>query len=284
MVTLADIEREVAARLGPYRQETVASGTATTAVVANLQSSIELGDIEDLYLLRRSASAASDRQRLVKDYTPATGTLTVDRAYSNAPTAGEAIELHHLDPAAELRKAVQAGLWRCYFMDRVVVVLATTASERDLTALLPWLTEPGQVYEVMYNYVGSLTPPVVVPWFKSFTQGGGVWLTVQPDPYPNQLYIDARRPVATWINGADSITGPVADDDEVDVDLYYAAAAGHVEAWRRCGPRLQPVAQTGLYPDQQAAAAVFTEMAAKHFHPPAKRAMMGEYFSLGAGV
>ena len=285
MVTLADIEREVAARVGPYRRETASGGTATTAVVAALQSTIDLGDVADLYLLRRSASAG-DRQRIVKDYTPATGTLTVDRTWSSAPAAGEVVELHHLDPAGELRPAVQAGLRRCFFVDRASVTLTEVATERDLTALLPWITDPTQVYEVMRQYVGAYYPPVVVHWWKAFTRGGHVWLRLWPDPYPNALYVDARRSAASWVKPvgedeySDSTTGPTDDDDEVEVSLDYAAAAGHIEAWRRCGPRLQPVAQTGLYPAQSVAAAVLTEMAAKQFHPPVRRTQMPEPFGM----
>ena len=290
-VTLAQIEQEVAPRLGPYRQETAASGTTTTCIVPNLQSTIDLNDVENLYLLRRGKKAdgsavpgfvVGDRQRLVKTYTATTGTLEVDRPWTNAPIADEVIELHSLDPAGELRPCVQDGLRRCFFVDRALVSPAAVESERDITALLAWITSPGQIYEVEWNYVGSLDLPVKVTWWKAFSKLGHIWLQLTPDPYPNQILVTARRPVATYVNGADSTTGPTADNDTVEVDLYYAAAAAHIEAWRQRRYRLLPGAQAGLFMSQQEAANEFTKQAAINFRPPAKRTMMSEPFgSLG---
>ncbi len=284
MPTLAEIEREVAPRAGPYSQHVVTAGTTLTCTVPTLQSSIALGGVENMFLLRRGKLSngdpvpdfqATDRQRLVKTWTPSSGTLEVDRAWSGAPVEGEVIELHHLDPAAELRPAVQAGLWRCYRVDRVEVTLGGTASERDLTAAAPWITDPSQVYEVEWACVGTLALPSKVAWFRPFLKSGHVWLQVWPDPWPNALLVTARRPVATWVNAgggyANSTTGPTEDDHAVDVDLRYAAAAAHVELWRRCRHRLLSGAQQGLFPTQQETAQEFTRIAAACFRPPARR-------------
>lgn len=291
--TLADIEREIARRAGPFRQVQAASGTGATLVATALMSSIELGSLADLFLLRRGYLAngtavpgfvSTDRVRTVKVYTPSTGTLEPDRIWSVAPVATELVELHHLDPADELRVAAQAGLWRCYFEDRVSLALASAAPERDLTALAAWILDPSQVRRVEYAYASATDLPAPVGYHRAYEKSGSVWLQVGPDPYPQTLLVTARRPAATWVDTgagfATSATGPTADNDKVSVDLYYAAAAGHIEAWRRFRPRLQPVAQTGLYADQATAAAEFSRLAKDRAPRVAGRITLGNGFGL----
>lgn len=274
-VTLAEIEREVARRAGPFHAHTVASATNTALVVDALKSSADLGGLEDLFLLRRSA-AAGDRVRLVKTYDPAAGRLEVDRAYGSAPTAGEAIELHHLHPDAELRVAVLRGLERCYLLVETTVGL-TAGGSHDLTTSLPWLRDTRQVYGVALAPVQATERPARIRWHVTVPSGTGVALRLDPDPMGGSVVLSARRPVSSLVNGVDSLTGPSEDDDALSVPLAYAAAAGHVEAWRRLKHRLLPVAQTGLAVSQEEAATEFTRQAWTHFgrYVPAQRVQYG---------
>ena len=59
------------------------------------------------------------------------------------------------------------------------------------------------------------------------------------------------------VNGADSTTGPTGDNDTLDVDLDYAAAAAHIEAWHLFPDRLVLAAAGGTQATQQQAAAEF---------------------------
>jgi len=289
-VTLAEIEREVAPRVGPWSEHVVSTGTTLSCTVPTLQSSIALGGVENMYLLRRGKLSngdpvadfqPTDRQRLVKSWTPSSGLVEVDRAWSGAPVENEVIELHHLDPGGELRPAVQAGLWRCYRAERVELTLTGAGGELDLTAAATWITEPSQVYEVEVSFAGNPGLPFKVIWFRPIVKASHVWLQVWPDPYPYTLLVTARRPVATWVDAgsgyADSTTGPTEDDHTVEVDLRYAAAAAHVELWRRCRHRLLSGAQQGLFPTQEEAVQEFTRVAAACFHRPPRRTMFAPF-------
>lgn len=271
-VTLAQIEQTTAPRLGPYTQRAQSSATAATTTLAyfdDLKSNANPGGVENLYMLRRGqksdgttvAVAAADRQRSAATYDPLQGSVAPDRAWSVAPVAGELIEFHHLDPALELRPAVLSGLKRCYFEDRATITLTTAAMERDLTAAVFWITRPDQVRRFQFTTTGATILPEDVSWAAPFEKGGHVWLQAWPDQYPNTLLITALRPHSTWVNGADSSVGPLADADLLTVDLGYAASAAHIEAWKLFKARLKAAAEAGFQATQQEAAAEFTRQA-----------------------
>lgn len=413
MVTLAEIERETARRLGPFRVWGCASGTANTVVVLAVKSAIDLGGYTGLYLLRRGVKTdgtavpgfvADDRVRMVKEYDPGTGELTVDRNYATPVVADEQVEAMHLHPEQELRPAVIAGLWRCYLEDRVEVGLSGIGAERNLTAALPWLTKRGQVRAVHAIAVGAgYLPSTILNWLP-YEAGGSVWVALDPDPFPNQALVSVLRPVATRVNGlsapgpptptdvatggslladtvyraataVESVDGvspasPVArvytaddgttthaarlvvpqvtgarsyliylstntaplrvatiteaqrlagvtvtaqdtisatspgaglvdvrvagsgaaaiqaanpsnDSDVLDVDLFYAAAAGHIEAWRYYPARLQPLTSAGIYATKKSAAATFESYALSTVPPTQQRLVPPLFAGIG---
>lgn len=296
-VTLRDIERELAPRVGIYRRFQAVSGTTTTVVVAALKSTIDQGGWENMFLLRRGTSSAvppesaivgfsaDDRQRMVKTYTPATGELTVDQPWATAPIANEYFELHSLDPTYELRFAVQKGLERCFFVDRYPLTLTSLANERQLTGAvsnpLTWLTAEDQIFELDHGLVGNTyIAPRVVHWFKAFTRAGDIWISTYPDPFPDTLHVIHRRAVSSFVNGADSTTGPTTDLDTLNVSVNYAAAAGLMECWRRFRDRLSPLVGVGMIASQAEAAADFTRQAHKHYRPPQRRQLLSRPFGL----
>lgn len=128
-VTLADIEREVAARLGPFWDLAASGGTSESVAVASLRTNADLGGYEGLYLLRRDAVRDNDRVRTVDRFEGASGSLWVDFPYEDTPVAGERIELHHLHPDLQLFVDVCAGLRRCYLLDVLAVLPPPDAAE-----------------------------------------------------------------------------------------------------------------------------------------------------------
>jgi hypothetical protein len=292
-VTLAQIEQATAQRCGPYRQETVTSSPNTTMIVfTSLQSTIDVGQVTDLYVLRRGllstgaavpSYVATDRTRIAKSYTPNLGQVEVDRAYTTPPVAGELVEFHHLEPTQELRRSVLAGLARCWFMDRIAVTVAGAAAERDLTAVAPWITNPRQVYRAHYGPYNALQQAREIVWPHVFEKDGHIWLAASPDPLPYGLLITARRAHSTWVNGVDSVVGPLLDADTLSVDLDYAASAGNVEAWRLARPRLQEAGTQKLITSQQEAASEFTSVAMSFFRPPARRVVLSSPFGSDTG-
>lgn len=293
-VTLAAIERALGARVGPFADLVVEQGLVPTELqVAALRSTAELGGWENLFALRRGVSAPGtstpgeplpefdvrDRVRMVKTYTPSSGSLELDRDYAQQGQPGERLELHVLHPEWELRPAVLAGLERCFLFDRIPLVpVDSTAAPCDLTAAYPWLTDPSAVWGVEWTSLAPSTEPDgtnglsvangnglyangngavgVLPeaaWaplqgWDCVERGGGVFLALPGGygaPWPSAgVRVVVRRPAWTVVNGLDWQPGHVwQDDDVLEVPLPYAAAAALVEAWRLARPRLTPLAQ-----------------------------------------
>lgn len=300
--SLREIEQEVARRVGPFQlrwvynaqpgDQTSATSTTTTVSLPSIRSTIDLGGLEDMFVLRRGRLRDGtllpvdpelpydddDRIRMVRQYRPQEGVLEVDREYRFAPYHQEEIELHHLDPEQELRPAALAGLRRCYVVHRLPVngSFPGPFEPIDLTAVAPWLLSRDQVYGVS---MGGGAP--LVGW-RVESYGGGLYLTLREYQY-GRAYVTNRRPATSmvlpegtippidgedWVVRAGNPNEPWADEDRFAVPFDYAAAAGHIEAWRTARPRLTAVAQTGMWADQKEAAAEFTRVATVYFDPP----------------
>lgn len=328
---LREIEQEVARRVGPYllhvvtaRQEGEPSGTISTTTsipIGAMRSTLDLGGMEDRYILRRGRLSdgtrlplhdeyrnfpftAEDRVRLIRTYSPGSGIVEVDREYAHPCYDDEEIEIHHLDPHYELRPAVLAGLRRCWLVHRLQVSSGLDPLGRfDLSAFAPWITTRDQVYDVTFE---SGAP--MVNWRVDGYHGGvslriGEWSPatvvvvnrrsvasmVRPNPWPpggTSEDIPVLTPILTApivVGGEDPEgweyrTGNVnefwSDEDELQVPLDYAAAAGHIECWRTARPRMSLVAQTGMWADQKEVAAEFTRVVTVYFDKPRHQVML----------
>jgi len=281
VTTIAELEQETARRLGPFQIQIVdgttpATSTVGYAVVPALQSLIGLNTIDNLFLLRRGTLAngtaspvvaPADRQRMVVDLDPSSGRVQVDRTWQTPPAPNEQLEFMHLDPAQELRPAVMAGLHRCLVSERVLLGPGYIY-ECDLTASLPWLQHASQVQRVQTGpypsgYPGWAGGPLDVP-YETFMECGHVWLRVGGSaawgPFYGGLLLTLIRP-------ADSLTGggcsdvPSSDSDTIAIDIEYAAAACHIEAWKRIPARMQAASAAGWQTTKAEAAAEFTRQA-----------------------
>jgi hypothetical protein len=273
VITLAELEREVARRTGPYFQAAQAAGeptssTATSAIMPALQSTALVGGPENLWLLRRGVLAdgtptpapisADDRQRVVQSFDSGAGRVNIDRNWGTPMYPSELAEFIHLAPDQELRAAVLAGLRRCFIEEVLSVEPDGTYDNVDITDQFTWLTDPSLVMRVQY---GATRPFGDMP-FTAYAQAGHVLVSGTWGGYsPSGFWVTALRPAWTWVNGAESTTGPTADDDELDVDLDYAAAAGHIEAWHLFPSRMIAAAAGGLQATQEMAAREFTRQA-----------------------
>jgi hypothetical protein len=276
MITLAQLEQEVGRRVGPYwrfftDRQLPNTAQFTFANLPELRSSIDADLVTNLWLLRRGECFGEpdevvdmdpvDRQRSVDVYDAEQGRVFPDRPWGTIPEPGEWMEFHHLDPAQELRPAVLAGLARCFFEDLVQAEPNAQYGGIDLTAQFAWLTEKWQVTNVQY---GWWAPYQDAP-FECVMQRGHVWLMGTTGWWaPVSCWVSAWRPVTSWVNGVDSTGGPLADADELEVDLAYAAAAGHIEAWHLFPARMQQAAAGGVQATQPMAAQEFSRQALVH--------------------
>lgn len=277
-ITLAQLEQETARRVGPYYsyfadRQVPNTGTFDYTNVPELRSNIDLDSVTNLWVLRRGVDWQGnpvtfdvvDRQRTVSSYDAAPGRVFADRPWGTVVAPGEVLEFHHLDPAQQLRAAVLAGLRRCWMVETVQAqpLVATPFagypySGLDVTAQFPWLTEAWQIQRVR---AGWLAPYGEIPWDSYFSAGHLILSGVYGYALPSVLWLDVWRPAWSLVNGVDS-DGPVADDDLLEVNLDYAAAAGHIEAWHLFPARLQAAAAGNYQATREQAAQEFSRMAA----------------------
>ena len=271
-VTLADVERATAARLGPFFDLQATGGAPDSVTAPAVASTLPQGGYEDLYLLRRQATQAADRVAQVARTDPPTGQLFVDRRYADSvPPAGERVELHHLPPET-LRRAVRLGLRRTWLREGVPLAddpaagagaapVVPPTGAVDLTALTGWLTLPEQVLSVTDDR--ALAPEA---GWDAVMAGGRTYLVLRGGaPNTNadgtaRFTVWARRQQFAFVNGAFAPDGPTADDDRLAGPLELLAAAGHIEAWRIARDKLEAAAAEGRMPSQPEAAQEFTRM------------------------
>lgn len=272
MITLQQLEQEVARRSGPFFQAAQDSGvptssTTTSALMPALKSNALLGGPENLWLTRRGLLIdgtptpvpvqAVDRERMVLTFDSSAGRVIVDRNWYNPMQPNELADFSHLHPSQELRKAVLAGLRRCFLEDVEEVDPNVQYGPIDVTAQYPWVTAPHQLLRVQY---GWLQPGADAPFSTTMQQGhvllGGAW----GGAAASSVWVTFRRPVWSLVNDLDS-TGPTLDSDQLAVDLDYAAAAGHIEAWHLFPRAMFAAAAGNLQASQQMAAAEFTRQA-----------------------
>lgn len=265
--TLAEIEAEIARRIGPYYQFTIGVGSAVDrAIVSRLKSSLLRGGYDDMYLLRRGKMVggtsaigfnSDDRIRTVKSLDVSNGGLVVDRNYTITPAQNEIIELLSMDPDA-IRYCALEGLRRAYLVDTVELNATITGIETDFTALAPWLTETWQVQELEAGWNSVFINPVKVGWWKPLSRQGR--LKIRSSAFwENRAIVTALRPAYTLVNGMTNMAGPDDDDDYVHITKEYAASAGHCECWRYYPAFLTPLAQAKMGTSMEDAAKVFTK-------------------------
>jgi len=298
--TLADIERTTARRVGPYYyaildRQLPSTATFDTVLVPMLRTTIDQDIVQNLFLLRRGLDYQGntvtldpfDRQRQVATVDPLRGAVTVDRPWSVAPQAGEVVEFHHLDPQNELREVVRAGLRRCQFEDRYNLGQGYFY-EADLTSALPWLDDLNMVTNMQigpYPGNGYGGGPCDIP-YTVFGECGHVWVRVEGSygsPYYGGLLVTVRRPHFSWVNGADTIGGPTQDTDTLNVDVDYAAAAAHIEAWHMLPAKLQAAAAGNTQATRDQAAQEFTRQSFVHRLPSHRKVGFSSFFGLGGG-
>lgn len=267
-ITLAFLDQEVARRTGPYFQAAQDSSVPTTsttiaAYMPTLKTSALLGGPENLWLLRRgvhldgtpiSGANYNDRTRMVQSFDAAAGRVVVDRNWGTPMVPNELAEFTHLHPDQELRPAVLAGLRRCFIADTIPISATGSYGTVDVTHFAPWVTNPNQVVRVEY---GTWQPVGALP-FQARINQGHVLLTA---PVYNSAWVTTLRPAWARINGVDSDHWPANDSDVLDVDLDYAASAGHIEAWRLFPSRMFAAAAGNLQATQDMAAREFTRQA-----------------------
>jgi hypothetical protein len=303
MISIMRLEQEVARRTGPFFQaaQDISVPTSSTTIAAympTLKTSALLGGPENLWLLRRGFTDEDppqqlpaqfrdprDRIRMVQTFDPGAGRVVVDRNWRYPMQPNELADFCHLHPDQELRVSVRAGLRRCFLEDTFAAVLTSAYGDIDLTYQKPWITNPNQVTRVQYGWA----KPYGEAPFEATMQQGHVMLRNTSGPYaPANVWVTVLRPAGTLINGVDADPdGTYYDDDQLSVDLDYAASAGHIEAWHLYPSHMFAAAAGNLQATQEMAAREFTRQSLIWGPAPTRRIGFSEVVSgplMGSGT
>lgn len=188
MPTLAAYRRAVAVESGPYigpetYEVRATSGSDVTQIVCSvypIKSGIPQFDLlVERPLYRPDATDAHDKHRYVQSYDPATGTITPDLPWTNAPIAppggsaysfleaftygglelmlyedledlgltglGERFEILGPFDVPTLHQLVNDGLKQCWMVVEVACVPTPQASRHSLAVVSPWLQDANHI-------------------------------------------------------------------------------------------------------------------------------------------
>ncbi len=157
MPTRAQVRRFTLPLLGEYFQGVATSGSSTSALECTawpFKSSISQEDRhQDQFLFRPAAVSAADAERVVKTYTPSSGTLTPDLPWSASPYSGsgETFEISGRLPITEPQNGFHALLNEALKRLKVVEEFTLTPvaqQTRHSLAAQTWLTNPDWVMQV----------------------------------------------------------------------------------------------------------------------------------------
>jgi len=287
--TLAQIEQELARRVGPFDfliadPQSPTTATASYVMIPALQSSLNQDLYTNLWLLRRgvlgdgtatpAAIPTYDRLRSVYVIDASNGRLQPDRPWQISPYPNEQFEVHHLNPDTQLRVAIQAGLRRCFFEHRVQLA-AGYYYEFDVTNALPYVTDQTQIRRAQVGpwpsgWPGWWRGPLDLP-FATYGDSGHVWIRISGSvywgPFWGGILLTLHRNHFGWVNSTDTPNGPWNDSDQLSCDMDWAVSAAHIEAWMRYPARMQAAAAGGLQATQQMAATEFQRQGALHRLP-----------------
>lgn len=284
MTTLLAYRQYVARELGGFLASTSGpSSTIATLIDPNwpITSSLSQDDYyTDYYLLRPSALLPADRLRVVKTYAPSTGTLTPDTAWTNAPAASEAYELHGvLNPATDMLDAINEGLKRTLLRTEIIGLTTAQVSRHSLATIAPWLSDPMWVRQVGW-LAASDNRNQIDPYMR-VVRGIAV-----EDDSTNVMGVAIEHPGYFW-NGTESLyirivkrgydhcrtsggvfggqSGLALDTDEAPINLEWLGAAALVEIWRRNSQVLETASRVRMVPNLADAAARFSYLTHQNF-------------------
>lgn len=210
-----------------------ALGTTTTLIDAALRDEgIDTAFLEGAYIYRPDAAAAGDRVRQVKKdgFTVASGTLGIDRQWTNAPADAEVYHIFGLVPpidrpgrAYSWDRACRDGLLEVMFPDDVILGDGDNSETRFSFAPHLGFVEEGYIRRVFLRFTNATTG--VITDVDANTQQR-FWKPVQNGP--GSLSVDLwPPPVTDWVVWA-SVS-------RTDADLYTdtdVTAAPFVQAIR----------------------------------------------------
>lgn len=260
MAILKDLRVDLSRRLGVVKTGAATSGTTVTLVDSdNLLDPLASTDTFRTHWLLITSGALQGELRKVSDYAPATGTLTLNRSYSSAPSVADTYELHGTLGPSDLRTCINQALERCLYT--TTYDITTVASQREYT-LPSWATNSWQPYSVRKRYGNAANEYYWRDvWFSATVNDASVVIEIAPRPAAETLTVYAVRPY----------TSLTADTDSTNAASELVLAGAKQAAYELLS-RPAPGADVAIYRDQRhEAAAEFTRLGRIHQPRPSRR-------------
>lgn len=244
--TTAQARRRLGTRLGPYWIETTTSLAAATnqLVIAGLvDAGAESTLFKDCFAMPVAGSNAGEVRRILDaGFAPASGTITVSRAHTNATASAVTVEIGGVLPPARfmgrdgLLDCINYALAEAWFVDTLSIAGVAGQYQYSLSAY-PWLAEDA-VVDVYIRRSGGVRD-VLLPEWRFLNDLDTPQLEIRtPISVADTLKVHCYRPLDTWIKTgtpavwAASTVGLVAETDECLLDLDGVEAIGLYYAYR----------------------------------------------------
>ena len=259
MTTLATIRQELGKDLHECHVGAIASPEATKFIDTELIDWQGSGDekIEAGWILVTSGAQAGTVRR-VKQYDDETGQVTLSRAWT-PPAPADTYELHMLLSPADLERCINAGLTKCYYIEREDITPVAGNTEYDLSAYT-WITHPSQVRDVYWRTGSAANQYRYHPlrWLLVTDDAGALTLHINPltTASGSLLVLEASRPYAAL----------AADDDETDCPLDWLKAAAEFSIYELLA-RNDPDQDSTRYQQAKAATGVRLLTLSQRYQP-----------------
>jgi hypothetical protein len=163
------------------------------------------------------------QKRLIKSTVPASGTMDIEVVLAGALTAGDDVEWHWMANPDVWNDAINRGLDRYHYLDRVPVNGVANQEEYDLSSL-PWLADKDQIHDVRwYPTSGTDVDESFASngkWFRPRQDGEKIYLVIYPSIAATDiLYLEATRPMPKLYT--DDAALPLVANEALCVALAY---------------------------------------------------------------
>lgn len=283
MPALPAYRQFISREAGRYEAGTfdAAGGDTDSAVDAQLVSSISQDDLYSDYWLLIPAAAADDKVRVVKTYTPSSGTLDVDRVWSAATVwQSDPYELHGaIEPQVTMLDLINEALKECLVVCESTVTAVANQTRHSLAALTGlqdprWVRQAGLL---LATYARDEHDPYLErPLRGTVERDGSVIYLSHPQQTiqtTDTIYVRWIRPAYTYCKAAAGVygsqSGLALETDECSVPVDWVAFRALMLATRRTrGITGDKERRDMLLSRQQEFAAMFSQKTAENFALP----------------
>ncbi len=175
--SLTNIRQTAGRFLGGFDSGSVNSSgnSATTAVISKYVTSLSVSSqFVDWYFCCPALTTTDAQSRVVSSFTPSTGTLTLDRAYSGSTALNSALfEVHALVPPEQWVTLINDALKNLVVLTEFTFTPSADVIRHDMTTSNTWLTNPMWVRQLGFlgtNETRTKNNPYNNRWIRGWAE------------------------------------------------------------------------------------------------------------------